>query len=544
LKTVFHREPKEEIERRKLLSMEPLKRKGKKFEKRSYFGECLDIPTRPPWDYSQTKEELEKNEEEAFEKYLDNIYSKYPGERLNYFEHNLNVWRQLWRVCETSDVLCILADCRHPLFHFPPSLYRYIVHVMKKPMILVLTKADLVPATQVEAWLKYFCDKFPSLKVASVNSFNRFKVDLATGKRRKQKVKILQRYNGRWDNLIRIINDLVEPLGAQPLDIPNPSEAPADAKHSDDDDDDDDDDTPSTKDRHEEDEDDEDGHLPQHSDDDADLDPADHKDFLNSEEDEYQPPTARKKPYVTLGFVGSPNVGKSTLINALKGKKMCSESRTPGHTKHRQTLYLNPTLVLADCPGLVYPAIDIPKQLQVLCGIFPIAQIREPYSSIQYIAEHIPLEKVYALKKEEDEDWSAYGICDAYAQKRGYLTKAGRTNPYRAALEMLHDVIDGKVEWYFDPDNSKINLTLYDGGPAQDMKEGHEEDKDDEDDSPSTEEEVQQGHAVERSGPAQSKQSKQPKQAAVSSSDDELDTDSDSGEPIQRTANPFAALLQ
>jgi len=103
----------------------------------------------------------------------------------------------------------------------------------------------------------------------------------------------------------------------------------------------------------------------------------------------------------------------------------------------------------------------------VLCGIFPIAQIREPYSCIQFIAEHIPIETIYALKKPADEPWSAFGICDAYAEKRGYLTKTGRTNTYRAGLEILNDVIDGKIEWYFDPETTKINLNVYTAGPTK-----------------------------------------------------------------------------
>lgn len=83
------------------------------------------------------------------------------------------------------------------------------------------------------------------------------------------------------------------------------------------------------------------------------------------------------------------------------GRKFCSESRTPGHTKHRQTLYINPTLVVADCPGLVFPAVNIPRELQVLCGIFPIAQCREPYSAIKFLAQRVPLEDVYKLEKVE-----------------------------------------------------------------------------------------------------------------------------------------------
>ena len=44
-----------------------------------------------------------------------------------------------------------------------------------------------------------------------------------------------------------------------------------------------------------------------------------------------------------------------------KGKKVVSTSRTPGHTKHFQTILLTNDIVLVDCPGLVFPALDRPK---------------------------------------------------------------------------------------------------------------------------------------------------------------------------------------
>lgn len=45
----------------------------------------------------------------------------------------------------------------------------------------------------------------------------------------------------------------------------------------------------------------------------------------------------------------------------------------------------------------MFPAVDMPRPLQVLCGIFPISQLREPYSSVQYLASRIELEKIYGL---------------------------------------------------------------------------------------------------------------------------------------------------
>ena len=55
---------------------------------------------------------------------------------------------------------------------------------------------------------------------------------------------------------------------------------------------------------------------------------------------------------VCVGFVGYPNVGKSSTLNALIGEKKASVGPTPGKTKHFQTFNMSETLMLADCPGL------------------------------------------------------------------------------------------------------------------------------------------------------------------------------------------------
>ena len=52
-------------------------------------GSVLDLPHRPPWTYSTTKEELDKREAAAFAAYLHDIHSKYGHSQLSYFEHNL-----------------------------------------------------------------------------------------------------------------------------------------------------------------------------------------------------------------------------------------------------------------------------------------------------------------------------------------------------------------------------------------------------------------------------------------------------------------------
>lgn len=54
-------------------------------------------------------------------------------------------------------------------------------------------------------------------------------------------------------------------------------------------------------------------------------------------------------------MVGYPNVGKSSVINSLLQKKKVGVASQPGKTKHYQTLFLTPEILLVDCPGLVFP---------------------------------------------------------------------------------------------------------------------------------------------------------------------------------------------
>ena len=63
-----------------------------------------------------------------------------------------------------------------------------------------------------------------------------------------------------------------------------------------------------------------------------------------------------KNGVLTIGCLGQPNVGKSSLINAIMGRKVVSVSRTPGHTKHFQTIFLTPNVRLCDCPYSHKPA--------------------------------------------------------------------------------------------------------------------------------------------------------------------------------------------
>jgi large subunit GTPase 1 len=73
------------------------------------------------------------------------------------FERNLEVWRQLWRVVERSDIVIQVVDSRDPLVYFSQDLvaYAHDVHPTKTCLVL-LNKADLLPASCRAAWADYF----------------------------------------------------------------------------------------------------------------------------------------------------------------------------------------------------------------------------------------------------------------------------------------------------------------------------------------------------------------------------------------------------
>lgn len=204
---------------------------------------------------------------------------------------------------------------------------------------------------------------------------------------------------------------------------------------------------------------------------------------------------------------------KSSLINSLFGRSVVTVSDTPGKTKHLQTLALTQNIDLCDCPGLVFPAVDLPRAMQALGGIFPIQQLREPFSAIRFLAERVKLESIYGLappiaqpttqsnsnanqgkagkkarrpRDDNDEDegsshdlldqlqlqelnsnaassyqWTPFDICEAYAKQRNYTVKGskGVYDANKAANEILYDALAGVVLLTFWPPRSSSRTT-------------------------------------------------------------------------------------
>jgi ribosome biogenesis GTPase A len=100
---------------------------------------------------------------------------------------------------------------------------------------------------------------------------------------------------------------------------------------------------------------------------------------------------------IKIGFVGHPNVGKSSVVNAISRKKTVSVSRQPGHTKYNQTIKINELITLIDCPGLIFPALDNNQISSTLFGLYPIPQVSQPVVVIYYLAQMIDLVTILGL---------------------------------------------------------------------------------------------------------------------------------------------------
>lgn len=96
--------------------------------------------------------------------------------------------------------------------------------------------------------------------------------------------------------------------------------------------------------------------------------------------------------YGVIGFIGYPNVGKSSTVNVIVQDKRVRVSQTPGKTKHIQTIKLSNSKTLIDCPGLVFPKHS--KTDLLLHGILNVDTILDLKRSLYEIIKFIGINKL------------------------------------------------------------------------------------------------------------------------------------------------------
>jgi len=155
-----------------------------------------------------------------------------------------------------------------------------------------------------------------------------------------------------------------------------------------------------------------------------------------------------KRP-LRIMIVGVPNVGKSSLINRLTGRKSAQTGDKPGVTKGKQWLTLSNGMQLLDTPGILWPKFEDPKVGLDLafCGSIKddIIGVQDlGYELIKVLGKEYPemLRERYKLD-EISED--ALENMDNIARKRGFLLSGGRIDYERTARIVLDEFRGGRI---------------------------------------------------------------------------------------------------
>jgi nuclear GTP-binding protein len=158
------------------------------------------------------------------------------------------------------------------------------------------------------------------------------------------------------------------------------------------------------------------------------------------------------KKNISVGFVGYPNVGKSSVINTLKSKKVCNVAPVPGETKVWQYVTLMKRVFLIDCPGVVPPTDDSEVDI-VLKGVVRAEKLENPEFFIPAILSHVKKEhiaKIYNLSSWTD----ANDLLVQIATLSGKLGKGGEPDVSTVAKGMIVDWQRGRIPFYFPPPES------------------------------------------------------------------------------------------
>ena len=155
-----------------------------------------------------------------------------------------------------------------------------------------------------------------------------------------------------------------------------------------------------------------------------------------------------KRKYRVL-IIGVPNVGKSTLINRLVGRKATNVGNQPGITKDVSWIRIDDDLELLDTPGILWPKIDVGNTAYNLASFTAIKEEVLPLNRVAiYILE--TLEKYYPNKLEErygfnslDEDIVVN--LDIIGKKRGCLIKGGEIDYDKVITIIINDIKNGYI---------------------------------------------------------------------------------------------------
>lgn len=149
-------------------------------------------------------------------------------------------------------------------------------------------------------------------------------------------------------------------------------------------------------------------------------------------------------------IVGIPNVGKSTLINQISGRKGAKAENRPGVTRGKQWVTVDTGLLLLDTPGILWPKFEDPN---VGMKLAYTGAVKENIMDTEELACHLMdvLWKYYPdtiknrYKIDMPADTPGYALLEEAGRKRGFLLSRGEINTERMAKVLLDEYRSGKL---------------------------------------------------------------------------------------------------
>uniref|UniRef100_A0A8C8B3B3 Nucleolar GTP-binding protein 2 n=1 Tax=Otus sunia TaxID=257818 RepID=A0A8C8B3B3_9STRI len=160
------------------------------------------------------------------------------------------------------------------------------------------------------------------------------------------------------------------------------------------------------------------------------------------------------KKQISVGFIGYPNVGKSSVINTLRSKKVCNVAPIAGETKVWQYITLMRRIFLIDCPGVVYPSGDTETDV-VLKGVVQVEKIKSPEDHISAVLERAKPE--YIRKTYKIDSWKdPEEFLEKLAARTGKLLKGGEPDMQTVSKMVLNDWQRGRIPFFVKPPNAEM----------------------------------------------------------------------------------------
>lgn len=155
------------------------------------------------------------------------------------------------------------------------------------------------------------------------------------------------------------------------------------------------------------------------------------------------------KKQISVGLIGYPNVGKSSVINTLRSKKVCKVAPIAGETKVWQYITLMRRIFLIDCPGVVN-ATEESDTDKVLKGVVRVEMVANPEDYITAVLERV--RKEYLIKTYKIDEWESHlDFLKKLAVKSGKLLKGGEPDYAIVSRMVLNDWQRGKLPFYVPP---------------------------------------------------------------------------------------------